>query len=428
VGNPSIARQDISLASGTTSLQFITIATTNKGGQWLSVSTTQGSTPTTLTAIINPGGLGVGQYVGTITIIPTAGSAQTVTITLNILSSATLSATPAPLAFSYQESGGLPPARGVAVTSSGSPLNVSAAPATQTGGAWLSVSPASGVTTLNLSVSINPTGLSPGTYSGTITITPSDPTVAPLAIAVTLTVTQAVPVITAVTNAASYVSGLVAPGEIVTIFGSGIGPSTLVGFHITDAGTVDTNLGGTQVFFDGHPAPLVYSSATQVSAIVPYEIADSQTTRMMIQYQGTLSDTMTIPVLDSLPGIFTIDASGHGQGAIVNQDTTINSNENGAEPGSVVSIYATGGGQTDPPSADGSLAIDARSTQLQVKVQIAGEAADVIYAGATPGEPSGILQVNTRIPADVPRGTNVPVLILVGAATSQRGVTVAIQP
>jgi uncharacterized protein (TIGR03437 family) len=428
VGSTLAAFQNISVASGTTSLPFVAVATTNTGGQWLSISAAQGNTPTTLTAIINSTGLAVGQYTGTITLIPSSGVAQTVNVTLNVVSSAALSATPASLAFTYQQGGSLPPAQAVAVNSIGAPLGVSASTATQAGGPWLSVSPPNGTTTLNLSVSVSPIGLPPGIYNGTITLIPSDPSVAPLMIAATLTVIQGGPVMTSITNAATYMQGPVAPGEIVTIFGSGIGPPTLVQLHISAAGTLDTSLGGTQVFFDGYAAPLVYASATQVSAIVPYEIAGSQTTTVMIQYQGAQSNKMTIPVLDSLPGIFTINASGSGQGAIVNQGNTINSSQNGAEPGSIVSIYATGGGQTDPPSLDGALSTDARPTHLAVKVQIAGESTDVTYAGSAPGEPSGILQVNARIPADVPRGANVPVVIIVGATSSQAGVTMAIRP
>ena len=428
VGSSTIARQDIRLASGTTSLPFITVATTNKGGQWLAVSTNQGNTPTTLTAIINSTGLGVGQYTGAITIIPASGLAQTIAVTLNILSSATLSATPTVLTFNYQVGGNVPPPQTLAVSGSGTLLNVSASTATQNGGPWLSVSPSNGVTNLNVSVSASPSGLTPGTYAGTVNITASDPSVPPLTIAATLTVTDPGPVIASVTNAASYAQGAVAPGEIVTIFGSGIGPSTLVNMHITDSGTVDTNLGGTQVFFDGYPAPILYSSATQVSVIVPYEVAGSLTTSMLIQYQGLSSNRLTLPALASLPGIFTMGSLGSGQGAIVNQDNTINSRQNGADPGSIVSIFATGGGQTNPPNVDGSLPTDARLTELPVKVQIASENADVIYAGTAPGEPAGVLQVNVRIPADVARGTNVPVVITVGNTASQTGVTLAIKP
>jgi uncharacterized protein (TIGR03437 family) len=424
----NISRQPISLASGTTPVQFSDVATTNKGGSWLTLSGAQGTTPATLTAIIDSGGLAVGQYTGTITISPASGAAQLVTVTLNVTAPAVLSAAPAPLAFTYQQGSTAPAALALGVSSSGTPVNISVSTATQSGGPWLSVSPSAGATTVNLSVSVTPIGLAPGSYSGSVVVTPSDPTVAPLTIPVTLVISQAAPVLTATANAASYAPGPVTPGEIVTIFGSGMGPATLMSLHITDAGTVDTSLGGTQVFFDGYPAPVIYSSSTAVSVIVPYEIAGSQTTSMMIQYQGAHSNRMTFPVLASLPGIFTIDASGFGQGAILNQDTSVNSSQNGADPGSVVSIYATGGGQTDPPSADGTLATTAASTVLPVKVQIAGEDANVLYAGAAPGEPAGVIQVNARIPADVSRGTNVPVVIIVGGTSSQAGVTVAIKP
>jgi len=424
-----VSQQPITLASGTTPVQFTASPTTNSGGNWLVLSPTQGSTPTTLTAIINAQGLAVGQYTGTITIMPASGAAQTVTITLNITGPATLSATPAPLAFTYQQGGSLPGSQSVAVNSSGAPLSVSISAATQNGGTWLMVSPPNGTTTVNLSVSVSPIGLLPGSYGGAIIITPSDPTVAALTIPVSLSVTQSAPSVAGAANAASYAPGPIAPGEIVTIFGTGLGPSMLTTLQITDSGTVATNLGGTQVFFDGYAAPMIYSSATQVSVIVPYEVAGTGTTSMMIEYQGTRSNTTTVPVLDSLPGIFTASALGYGQGAIVNQDGSINSSQNGADPGSIVSIYATGGGQTNPSGVDGSITSNVLATpQLPVTVQISGENAEVLYAGAAPGEPSGVLQVNAQIPADVPRGTNVSVVITVGSVSSQAGVTVAIKP
>jgi uncharacterized protein (TIGR03437 family) len=424
----NITRQTFNVASGTSTISFTASAATSKGGPWLAVSTTQGSTPSTLAAIINSGGLAAGQYTGTITVTPASGPAQTVAITLNVLNPATLLAAPAPLTFNFQLGTTPPASQDVMVNSSGTPLNVSIAAATQNGGTWLSASPAGGVTTLSLGVAVNPTGLSPGTYSGTITITPSDAGVTPLAIPVTLIVTPAAPAITSVTNAASFAPGPIAPGELVTIFGTGMGPSTLANLHVTDSGLLDTTVAGTQVYFDGIPAPIIYSAAGVVSVIVPFEVT-GPTTSMMVQYQGVRSSTRTLTVIESLPGIFTADSSGFGQGAIVNQDGTVNSAQNGAEPGSTISIYATGAGQTDPPSVDGAItSAILPKPRLHVTVQIAGETVEVAYAGAAPGAPAGVLQVNATIPASAPRGTNVPVVITVGTASSQAGVTVAIRP
>jgi uncharacterized protein (TIGR03437 family) len=252
--------------------------------------------------------------------------------------------------------------------------------------------------------------------------------VAPLSVAVTLTVTKPAPEVGAITNAASFAPGPVAPGEFVTIFGTSIGPNIPANPQLTSSGTVDTTLGGTQVYFDNIAAPVIYSSATQVSVIVPYEVARRVSTTVKVEYQGIASLSDTVRVIDSSPAIFVADASG--QGAILNQDGSANSVKNGAAAGSVISIFATGEGQTDPDGMDGVLnakTLPVPKPVLPVTVEINGEMAEVTYAGGAPGEVAGMLQVNARIPANVPSGMAVPVTITVGAATSQAGVTVAIK-
>lgn len=182
------------------------------------------------------------------------------------------------------------------------------------------------------------------------------------------------------------------------------------------------------MFFDNIAAPVIYSSATQVSVIVPYEVARRVNTALKVEYQGIASLTQMVRVIDSSPAIFVADASG--QGAILNQDSSANSVKNGAAAGSVISIFATGEGQTDPDGMDGVInakTLPVPKPVLPVTVEINGEIAEVTYAGGAPGEVAGMLQVNARIPADVPHGMAVPVTITVGAATSQAGVTVAIK-
>src|SRR5206468_2532834 len=137
----------------------------------------------------------------------------------------------------------------------------------------------------------------------------------------------------AVTNAASFAAGPVSPGEFITIFGSTIGPNTPAGLRLTPAGTVDTQLSDTRVEFDNIPAPLVYVSATQVSAIVPYEVTGKTSTVVQVVYNGIRSNPVELRVADAVPAIF--------PGAVLNQDTTQNTPQNGAEPGSIVVIYAT---------------------------------------------------------------------------------------
>jgi uncharacterized protein (TIGR03437 family) len=423
-----VARRTIGVTS-TSAVHFTVTSSTASGGNWLSVTPAQGDTPSNVLMTVDSGGLPVGSYGGLVVITPAGGTAQIVPVTLNVLPAATLQASPAPLTFSYQQGATLPGTQLLGISSTGPPLNVSLAAVTQSGGNWLLLDRTSGTTPMNLGVSVNPAGLAPGTYSGQVFVVAGDPSVVPLPIGVTLTVIQTAPNIVSVTNAASFAPGPIAPGEMVTIFGTFLGPPSLTPFQLTPAGTVSTTLAGTQVFFDTFAAAMVYTSAGQVSAIVPYEVAGRATTQVLVKYLGVASNAVTVRVIDSAPAIFVTDATG--QGAIINQDNTVNSTQNGAAPLSVVSIYATGEGQTNPAGVDGSIAgssLPLPKPLLPVTVQIGGLPAEVTYAGAAPSLPAGVFQVNARIPAGVVRGTSAAVSVAVGTASSQAGVTVAIKP
>ena len=108
--------------------------------------------------------------------------------------------------------------------------------------------------------------------------------------------------ISAVQNAASYGTGQVASGEIVVLYGSGMGPSQLTQFQVNSSGFIPTQLAGTSIFFNGTPAPVIYTSATQISAIVPYAITGT-TVSVVVQYQGQSSSALSVPVATTLPGL-----------------------------------------------------------------------------------------------------------------------------
>jgi uncharacterized protein (TIGR03437 family) len=127
------------------------------------------------------------------------------------------------------------------------------------------------------------------------------------------------------------------------------------------------------------------------------------------------------------PGIFSQGLNGVGPGSILNLDNSVNTPSNPADRGAFVAMFATGGGQTLPPGLDGSLYAAAGSPpRLQVTVQVGGMDAEVSYAGAAPGLVQGELQVNFRIPENVPAGENV-VVLKVGDAVSQPGLTVSVK-
>lgn len=233
------------------------------------------------------------------------------------------------------------------------------------------------------------------------------------------------PVMSAIVSAGSAAPGAITPGELISIFGVGLGgvPS---GLQLDSSGEVATNLGGTQVLINDVAAPLIYVSPGQVNALVPFD-AGSDAASIQVVAAGLPSGAWAVPLAPSAPSIFTTSASGVGQAAVVNQDGSVNSASNPASRGTAIQIYATGGGQTSPPSSTAIVATGQASLTLPVSVTVGGVNAQVLYAGAAPGEIEGVVQVNVMVPQSVTQGVALPVLVTIGNVTSQTGVTVAIR-
>ena len=237
---------------------------------------------------------------------------------------------------------------------------------------------------------------------------------------------QAQPAIGGFVNAASYTNSA-APGMIAVIAGSNIGPDTLLTAALDANGRVADLLGETQVFVNNRPAPLVYVSKGQTSFIVPYDTPSGGNAQVVVSYKGVRSAPFTVPVVEASPGVFSANSSGTGQGAILNQDGGFNSAQNPAAKGSVIVLFLTGEGQTDPPGTDGQIANGVYpKPALPVRVDMGGLQAEVLYAGAAPGQVAGLMQVNAKIPENSNSGP-VPVQVTVGTAQSQRSLTVAIR-
>ncbi len=232
-----------------------------------------------------------------------------------------------------------------------------------------------------------------------------------------------------VLNVASYRGGAVAPGALITIFGSRMGADQLTTLKLTaDGKKVETTIANARVLLDGVAAPMIFVKADQLSCVAPYTLAGKTSAQIQVEYQGKRSEPVTVPVADAAPGIFTAASSGKGQGAILNEDGSFNSARRPAAPGSIVVIYATGEGAVDPPVQDGQVTAPPLSKpKLPVSVKIGGLDAEVIYAGPAPGLVAGVLQVNARINTATPVGDVVPVLISVGTFTSQPEVTLAVR-
>jgi uncharacterized protein (TIGR03437 family) len=197
-------------------------------------------------------------------------------------------------------------------------------------------------------------------------------------------------------------------------------------------GKVSTSIGGVQVLFNGIPGPMAYASSTQVNAVVPYEVAGLIGVNVLIRFSGQTSNAIPVPVAATVPGIFTANSSGTGPGAILNQDTTTNGPGNAAPKGTVVSVYLTGEGQTNPLGVTGKVTMVSATPPLTpvpllpIAVLIDNQPANYTFAGEAPGLVSGVLQLNVQIPANA-RSGDLSLVVSIGNNSSQTGVTVSVR-
>ena len=187
-----------------------------------------------------------------------------------------------------------------------------------------------------------------------------------------------------------------APGELVSIFGSGLGPATGVKGQPGSNGVVATQLSGTQVFFEGVPAPILYTSDGEVDAIIPFTLYGYPQALVQVEYNGALSDTFVVSMSEAAPYVFN---DSQGIQIVVNQDGSINSASHPAAPGSIITFYGSGYGLTTPPGTDGQIAaVPLPQTALPVTAAIDGNSASVIYAGDAAGMVEGVVKVNLLVP------------------------------
>jgi uncharacterized protein (TIGR03437 family) len=162
-------------------------------------------------------------------------------------------------------------------------------------------------------------------------------------------------------------------------------------------------------------------SGDEILAIAPRSIAGTRTATLTVDYLGGRASA-TLDVQPAAPGVFTTQAA---QAAAVNEDLTLNSPRNPAPAGSVVALFLTGAGLTEPPLEDGVPAAPPfPPLALGIQVSVAGVPAEVLYAGAAPGL-AGLAQVNIRIP-EVASSDVAPVKLTVGGIGRNQPVTVAV--
>ena len=209
---------------------------------------------------------------------------------------------------------------------------------------------------------------------------------------------------TGVVNAGSsapFTAGI-APGELLTLYGTNLSAGTQVASSVPFPST----LGNTQVKINGISAPIYYVTPTQLSAIVPYAVT-SGVAQVQVINNGAASNTVTMQVAATAPGILTQLQNGLGYGDVVHQDGTLVNASHPAQIGETVSVFLTGLGTVNPLIPDGAAGPDSplSLTTNSIMAFVGGTTASISYAGLAP-ELAGLYQINLNIPSGVTAGDN----------------------
>lgn len=440
--------------SGLTGGAFTAAASST--GNWLSVSPTAGTSPAQLTVSVNPAGLAAGQFSGSVTVTApgASNSPRVVSVTLTVTTDTLLTANPAQLLFSSAPGSAAPAPQQIAVAAGGAAIPFSVA---LSSASWATLGSTGGTTPRSVSVSVNPTGLAPGVYEATASITSAGAVNSPLLVPIKFTI-SAQPTFTSqgVVNAASFAPGLPpAPGGLASVFG--VFPGTV--FAQASAIPLPDSLSDVSITLTQNPsaalteksgvnrqsvsvdAPLLFVSGQQINFQVPWEIQPG-TSQMVVTVGGLASAPVAVDFESTSPAVFTLD---YGPGrAIAFMTGGALAQPVGSIPGLLTRparvgepliIFATGlGPMTGPPMESGNNSLDAqgnyvlRETLAVPKVFVGGQEAAVIFSGASP-EFVGVYQINLQaIPAGVQPGAQVPLVIQLGDIVSREGVSIAVEP
>jgi uncharacterized protein (TIGR03437 family) len=403
-----------------------------QGASWMSVSPRGGvvlpGIPTTLTVSVDSGGMVpqaapfVGKLVISATGVPTANKTQNVTVnlTVNALTPTITSLWPSaalvntgPLTLTVRGTGFF---KGTTakVTGQPTPLKTTYISATT----MLAELPANMVST-----------------AGTLAVVVVNPAPGGDSTASNFTVSST-PVVQAVVSAASYMAGAVSPGELVTLFGHGIGPNIPASMTVS-AGYVTATLQATTVSIDGKSAPMIYVSRDQITVQVPYNVTIGTGKAVTVNNNSVIA-AGTVDTVAVAPGLFTLDGSGIGQAAALtfSQQSglyAVNGATSPARAGDIVLLYLTGEGDyaTSITPRTGYLVPGTLNPLPEVTptpaVTIGGAPAVVQYAGPMVGGILGLLQINAVVPDDATKGAAIPVTVTISGYPSQSGVTLVIK-
>jgi len=227
-------------------------------------------------------------------------------------------------------------------------------------------------------------------------------------------------------NAASYApaGNPISPGEFIALFGTGLAsaPKTAAPPYPTGG------FNGVTVLIGNKPAPLYYVGPNQINALVPYATTGSTTT-IVVQSGGASSNTVTVPVAATAPGIYSLDQSGVGPGAVLHADYSTVNSSSPAHGGETVQVFLTGMGVVNPAVPDGTAgSINPAQFSIATNAVTAyagGQQCVVTYNGLAPGFP-GLYQINITLPAPMLSTGSLPLALSTGNAYHDQ-VTIQVQ-
>lgn len=401
--------------------------TTQSGGTWLSLVSGAPFFSGYAVQVTAQPGQATGSYIGSIAL--SGASTQTINVTLNVTSSPIVQLVTSPVTLSGPGSNA---SATVSLTNVGEgTLNITGATASSTTGSFLSASVAS---PNSITIAANPGSLSPGYYTGSVTLTSNAANNSQISVPVVYTAeTAGTPVINSeVVNIGNFAPGSASPGEILTIFGDQLAPAGSLNQN-SGPPPLATTLGTAQVLVNGVPAPLYFTSPSQVAFQLPYEAPVGQVSTVQVVLNNTPGNLRPINVVATAPVALIWPASviAGGYGIVTNTDYSLvlpspvtGFTTHPAKVGDTVTIYCEGLGETSPPAITGAAA---SSTTLEEVANVTvtfgggftGNAVTVpaAFAGLTPTA-VGLYQVDATIPAGTPTGSAVPLTINLSGVSS----------
>ena len=395
---------------------------------WLSVGSASGTAPSTLSVLVSPTNLAAGTYTGSVQ-ISAAGASNSpvsVAVTLTVTAGAgVLSVSPQALTFNYSVGGSAPTAQALSITNTGGGSPSWTASATAS---WAELSSNAGTAPATLSISVNPTAMTAGSYVAAVLIRQTGINGAVVSVPVTLIIQGAQPTvnITAVSSGATFQPGF-ASATWVSILGTSLSQTTRM-WQNSDFvnGQLPTSLSGVSVTINGLAAYVEYISPHQVNVLAPDDATVGAVQVQVTTVQGK-SNSFTAQKEQFAPGFFMLSGSYvnalHADYTLVGKPGLIAGvTTTPATPGETILLFGTGFGPTNPSLPAAQLVTSSAVLANSVQFTVGGQAASVVYAGLVG---AGLYQFNVTVP-NIANG-DAAIVAQIGGAQTQTGVSITVQ-